>query len=264
MRRETMSPKTNKKRTAQPDSKPKAFIKALLWGWLVILFPVVSGVVAGITKLGPVPTLFVQSAFMALALAVPFICVLCRKWKWRDIGFGKLNAGGCRKALYFLPAVAIYIPVALSGLYVKSIPYLLGNLLLYLLVGVAEEIFFRGIVPRYLNNAFSRRGVIILSTLIFGVGHIATAFSGGDALSTALTVLNAFIFGWLAIEIALLSGNIAIPILLHFLFDFETKIILMTGKELMLAEGIRGTVMFLVALWLAFVLGKTDKASQTV
>lgn len=241
------------------------FIKALLWGCLVIVFPVASGALSTVLGADTVKTLFIQGGFMAVSLVPPLVLVLSGKWRWDEIGFGGFNARGCRRALYFIPLVAVLVPAAVCGFCAKPLPYALGSLFLYLLVGIAEEVYFRGIVPKYLGKAFSQRGIILLSTLIFGVGHLATAFTGGGALDTALTVLNAFIFGWLAIEAALLSGNIAVPALLHFLFDFETKFAAMSVGELMLAELVRGAVMVILAVWLAFVIkGKSRKPATDI
>ncbi len=66
--------------------------------------------------------------------------------------------------------------------------------------------------------------------------------------------INAFLFGWLAVEIELISKNIMPVILLHFLFAFESKIVAMNEIMLMLAECARGAVVFIAAIWLATVI----------
>ena len=97
---------------------------------------------------------------------------------------------------------------------------------------------------------------MLWSTVIFGIGHVATAFTGSNILEIILTVLNAFIFGWLAIEMTIISSNIIPAFLLHFIFDFETKIVVMSGKELLIAEIIRGILMVILASWFAAVIYK--------
>lgn len=242
----------NKKRAA-------VLCRSVLWGICILLFPVFSGVLSALLALKTVETLFVQGIFMLLSLVIPLILVTAKKWRWSEIGFAKFDGNGCRKALYFLPLSAVLIPVAVRGFYAQSAAYVLGNLFLYLSVGIAEEVYFRGIIPKYLNRAFSNKGVIILSAVIFGVGHVASAFTAGSGSEVFLTVLNAFVFGWLAIEMALLCKNITPGILLHFMFDFETKIVVMSGNELLAAECIRGAVMVIAAVWLGIVLAKLKK-----
>lgn len=231
-----------------------ALHKSILWGVCILLFPIFSGVLSAILSLGTIETLFIQGFFMLTSLVIPLIFVLCGKWKWEEIGFSKYDAACSKKAYHFLPLIAIFIPVAIQGFYFKSIIYVFGNLFLYLTVGIAEEIYFRGIIPKYLSKAFSTKGVILFSTLIFGIGHIATAFTTSNGWEVFLTVLNAFLFGWLAMEMKIISKSIIPAIILHFLFDFETKIAAMNGTTLLIAECVRGVIVFAAAVWLATVI----------
>lgn len=199
---------------------------------------------------------------MLLSLMIPLSFVLVNKWNWNEIGFAGTDWIRCKKAVYFLPLTVILIPVAVKGLYIKSAADLWGNLFLYFMVGFAEEVYFRGIIPNELGKAFSRRSVIFLSAAFFGIGHIAAAFTADSGLEIGLTVLNAFIFGWLAIEMRFICNNIAPIILLHFLFDFETKIVVMSGRELLAAECVRGTVMAAGTVWLAVILMKQNNRME--
>lgn len=230
-----------------------ALIQSLLWGICILLFPIFSGTLSVVFSLGTIETLFLQGTFMLLSLIIPLTLIRTGKWEWSDIGFGKFDTVRCKRAYYFLPLLAVFIPVAVKGFYIKSAAYVLGNLFLYLSVGIAEEVYFRGIIPKYLNREFSIKTVILLSAVIFGVGHIAAAFTTNNGFEIFLIALNAFIFGWLAIEMVVIAKNIVPVILLHFMFDFETKIVVMSGYGLLLAECVRGAILFIVAVWLAIV-----------
>lgn len=241
-------------------SKTITILKAVAWGILALLFPVASGVLVTVLKLGAVSSLCTQAACIALSLVIPALLVMRGKMRWRDIGIANFNAAGCKRSLYFLPLLLMFIPAAVCGFTIKSIPYLLGNLALYAFVGLSEEVFFRGVIPGALGKAFKPPFVMLLSTVIFSVGHAAGALGGRDGLDIALTVFNALIFGLLAMEITLLSGNICIACIVHFLFDFETKIAAMNSASLLLAECARGAVMTLLVVWLAFVLKSQKRA----
>lgn len=243
------------------SGKSAALCKSLLWGICILLFPVLSGTCSAVLSLETVETLILQGVFMLLSLTVPWVFVFAKKWSWSEIGFSKIDGGGCKRAAYFLPLLAVLVPVAVKGFSLKSAGYVWGNLFLYCMVGIAEEVYFRGIIPKYLGRVFSRKGVMVLSTLIFGIGHIASAFTAGSGLEIFLSVLNACIFGWLAIEMAVICKNIVPGILLHALFDFETKIVVMQGQALLIAECARGAVMVLAAIWLGTVLVRS-KASE--
>lgn len=239
-------------------NKILVIFKSILWCLVILLFPIISGALSVIFSLDTVITLFLQGTFMVMALIPPAIFIFSGKWHWSEIGFKKMNVRSCKRGFYFIPLLVIFIPVAVKGFYVKSIGYVFGSLFLYLFVGISEEIYFRGIIPRYLKEEFSTKGILIVSTFIFAIGHIATAFTANNVFEIALTVLNALIFGWLAMEITIVSSNIIPAILLHFLFDFETKIAVMNGRELLMAESVRGTLMFIIACWLSSVIYKKD------
>lgn len=233
-----------------------ALCKSILWGIYILLFPILSGTFSAILSLGKIKTLFLQGVFMLLSLVFPLLFIITKKWRWNEIGFAEIDASGCKKALFFLPLLAIFIPAAVKGFYADSAAYVWGNLFLYLTVGIAEEVYFRGIIPRYLCKAFSLKHVVFLSAAIFGLGHAASAFTASSGLEIFLSILNALIFGWLTIEMAVICNNIAPGMLLHFLFDFETKIAVISS-ELLIAEYIRGTIMVIAAAWLAGILVKS-------
>lgn len=234
--------------------------KSLLWCFAILVFPIISGTLSVIFSLNTVTALFFQGTFMAMALILPAPFVFSGKWHWRELGFAPINFENCKRVFYFIPLLVIFIPAAVKGFCIKSIEYVLGSLFLYLFVGISEEVYFRGIIPRYIKEEFSMKGLVVLSTFIFGIGHIATAFTGSNIFEIALTVLNALIFGWLAMEITIISSNIIPAIFIHFLFDFETKIVAMSGRELLVAEGLRGTLMLIIAGWLAVVIYKHKAA----
>lgn len=237
-------------------NKINILCKASLWGVCILLFPIFSGVLSAILSLGTIETLFFQGIFMLASLVIPLVFVLSGKWDRGKIGFGKYDALCSKKAYHFLPLIAIFIPAAIQGFYFKSAIYVFGNLFLYMAVGIAEEIYFRGIIPEYLKRAFSMKEVILLSAIIFGIGHIATAFTSNNGWEVFLTILNAFLFGLLAAEVALIAKNILPVILLHFFFDFETKVVAINGTALLAAECTRGVIMFIATVWLATVIRK--------
>lgn len=105
-------------------------------------------------SLETIDTLFLQGTFMLLFLIVPLIFILAKKWRWDEIGFAKIDINGCKKVKYFLPIFTIFLPVIVKGFYITSSAYVLGNLFLYLTVGIAEEVYFIGIIPQYLSKAF--------------------------------------------------------------------------------------------------------------
>lgn len=85
------------------------------------------------------------------------------------------------------------------------------------LIGPAEELFFRGAVQGNLRTAFGPVTAIGLTSLLFGVVHVTGFLTAGVALSLAvlgslsLNVLSAVIFGALYER----SGTLTVPAIVH-------------------------------------------------
>ena len=243
-------------------NKFKAILFSLLWCLIILAFPITSGVIASIAKLDKITTIILQGSFMLLSLVVPLVFLLTKKWNFKEIGFNKITKEGAKNVLYFLPLLLIFIPCSVQGFHVESIQYFFAVLYLYLFVGIAEELYFRGIIPYYLGKAFSTKWIVIISSLIFALGHSVTILTDGNIAMMVLTVINALIFGFLTIEMYMLCKSIIPGMFIHYLFDFETKFIRMNGNELLIAEIIRGTVMALIALCFAIILYKKSKKDR--
>ena len=111
----------------------------------------------------------------------------------------------------------------------------------------------------FLKKQFNQNKIIVISTLIFGLGHVASAFQGQGSLLTILTIINALIFGFLAI-ILLYHCRSLIPLfIIHFLFDFESKIFILEGAGLAVAEGIKGAIMLIYVIVLFIILKKNKE-----
>lgn len=242
------------------NSKLKAVLLSILWCVIILLFPVASGVIATVFHFEKIATIILQGSFMLLSLVVSAIFLLLKKWSFKDIGFGKITKEGLRNVLYFIPIILIFVPCAIKGFEAESTMYFFAVFYLYLFVGIAEEVYFRGIIPCYLGKAFDIKWVIIISSLIFGLGHSVTVLTDGDILMMVLTMVNALIFGFMAVEMYFLCGSVVPGMIIHFLFDFETKFILMNGNDLLIAEIIRGAIMALIAVWFAISLHKKKRA----
>lgn len=118
-----------------------------------------------------------------------------------------------------LDAVGLAAPADAMLVVAESSPWILLAFaaLSLVLIGPAEELFFRGAVQGNLRTAFGPVWAIGLTSLLFGAVHVTGFLSAGVALSPAvvgmlsLNVLSAVIFGALYER----SGNLAVPALVH-------------------------------------------------
>lgn len=82
--------------------------------------------------------------------------------------------------------------------------------LVALLAGVGEELLFRGVIQGGLDGVLGPWPALVLASILFGAMH---------ALSKAYFVL-ATVMGFYMGLIYLWTGNLLIPILIHFLYDW--------------------------------------------
>jgi membrane protease YdiL (CAAX protease family) len=92
--------------------------------------------------------------------------------------------------------------------------------------GICEETIYRGFLINYLMGAPTNLNVtlaIVVSSLIFGMGHIYQGVRGAFGSS----VLG-FIFALLFV----MTGNLALPMLLHALIDARVLLMVSEGMDL--------------------------------
>ena len=151
--------------------------------------------------------------------------VISGRW-WKQFLFG-LGLGALLMTLIFLvQLVAGFITV--SDFFTSNVEYPLGvamliPVLITLLVGFYEELLLRGY---YLTNfaqgfrgLFGKRGsvwfALVLSSLIFGVGHIL------NAEATIMSAMNISLMGVVLLGVGyVLTGSLAIPIGIHISWNY--------------------------------------------
>jgi len=91
-------------------------------------------------------------------------------------------------------------------------------ILVSLAAGVCEEILYRGFVTHYFSGsldagvALGTVGAWLTSSLFFGLAHVYQGIGG---------VVRSTLTGLVVGAIAILSGGLLLPIVLHFLFDVQ-------------------------------------------
>lgn len=89
-----------------------------------------------------------------------------------------------------------------------------------LLVGISEELAFRGILFSGARSALRPIGAIALTSIIFGSVHILNGITTGDWGSAAVQATAAAMSGLLFIAILIRTGSIIPAMIIHWLWDF--------------------------------------------
>ncbi len=163
------------------------------------------------------------------------ICTLWLIWRlgWlEESGVTRLGSGpvwllALGGMVYFACAClyAFYGKVAFDFSTLIRLPAARTTILTQFVVGLSEEILFRGIVIYALTQVWGRTwygmiGSVLLSSLLFAVLHITQVFSHGvsPASATILTLETFIISIWWGV-LVLLGGSIWPAVVLHFLVN---------------------------------------------
>lgn len=89
----------------------------------------------------------------------------------------------------------------------------------FLLVGVAEEIVFRGFLFNGMKKSGSLTVAIIVSAVTFGMGHIVNLLTGHATMETLVQMIFAVAWGFLFTFAYLKGGSLLPCIAIHSLID---------------------------------------------
>jgi hypothetical protein len=170
----------------------------------------------------------VQVAVVDLLLAITGIFLLARLGWWGPAGY----TTGIRLShvpLFILPVAVGLVSVG-QGIRVTAPLVLLAFAALTLLVGFAEETFFRGLILTSLLPTGTIRAVA-LSSFFFAAPHLLNVIGGTwDPAFTIVDSIAAFGLGVTFAAIRLRTGGIWPLVGIHALFDF-TSLVALGGVE---------------------------------
>lgn len=191
------------------DNKPVLF--AVLW---IVLYCGVMAPIRGRYGDGSVQTLL---ALVAISMA---LLLFIRAGKLEHaLGLDRWLQNG-RKLLWLLPMWVLATGNLWSGFGMDyaGIDAVLATLS-FLLVGVAEEIIFRGLLFNGMRRTGSITAAIIVSAVTFGIGHLVNLLSGQATLDTLLQMVFAVAWGFLLTYAYYKGGSLLPCILIHGIID---------------------------------------------
>ncbi|NJN96832.1 MAG: CPBP family intramembrane metalloprotease [Anaerolineales bacterium] len=225
---------------------------------------------------GSLDALVTQRLVIALMVAPLFLVgvIVYFKWPWAELGLKAPQPPG---SLWLGVPPALFILAFMAGGIASGLPpaqVILFVLINTLLVGVSEELMFRGIVFWAALPRFSLWTAIWISSILFGGVHTLNALMTGDYIAGVGQAMQAALFGVWITAIRLRTHSILPAMLIHGLWDFS--IFLLTASaaataasstniepgaiQKLIAPVLLELPLFLYGLWLLRGLGKKDKA----
>ena len=93
------------------------------------------------------------------------------------------------------------------------------SIVMFALVGVVEELLFRGFLFRAMCEDGSAATAVIVSSVTFGMGHIVNLLSGHGGMETVIQMIVAIALGFLFTLVCYCSESLLPCILAHSMID---------------------------------------------
>ncbi|MDR1757407.1 MAG: CPBP family intramembrane metalloprotease [Bacteroidales bacterium] len=195
-------------------------LKAILIGLIPVVCASVAVAASQIVGLNEQQTMALQTVLFGIAILIGIPLVRQLKVSMREFGFRTAESGSWKNVLYLLPVIVAEVLTFLADVSLNlNFTYLLLILIFTTLVGICEELYYRGILLKVLAKLGSHKAVLT-SAIIFGILHLPNALSGNAPTYVALQIIFAFVFGFAAAGIVLHTKSLYPVILWHFAHDF--------------------------------------------
>lgn len=140
--------------------------------------------------------------------------------KWTDLGF---NAPRSWKSLWLLWLPGLYLVLFYGIDIMVGFPPMPTVAILFvntLLVGISEELAFRGVMYRGLRTRLGMWPSVIITSVAFGAIHVLNTLATGNLMIAAAQALAATMTGVMLMAVVIRTGSIIPGIVLHALWDF--------------------------------------------
>lgn len=156
--------------------------------------------------------------FLAAIALLAGVILACR---WRDLGIAMPGDAQSWRLLWLPSLVILLLLLAAIATGLPSWQSLAWLFFNTLLIGISEEVMFRGVLFAALRRALPLRKALVVAGLLFGAVHILNGFLTGAFLVAAVQSLTAFMNGMLFLALVVRTGSLLPAILIHWLWDFS-------------------------------------------
>ena len=217
----------------------------------MLLFPIISGIIVTLANFQGLSVILIQTVAFVIAFLIGTWLANKQANGLRGVGLRGLTVENHRTYLWFFPLLIIEIMPYFLGIEEDlSIIHAVIYLLFALTVGFAEELYFRGLVINVLKDKRTA-AIIIVSSLLFSVGHFFNLLSGKNLISTVMQVIFALLFGIVTALITLATQSFLVPVVWHTIHNFGAMITVSNdGKNSAIFGGIQGLILIVYALYL--------------
>lgn len=133
--------------------------------------------------------------------------------------YGLTKVTDLKSYLYFIPLLFIVSVNLWNGIHIdNTYSEIIFHILTMINAGFIEEVIFRGFLFKMMERD-NVKSAIVVSSITFGIGHIANLLSGADFVQTLLQVCYAAMIGYLFVIIFYRSKSLVPCIIAHAIIN---------------------------------------------
>ena len=223
--------------------KDGPILKTVIATVLLLLFFFMQGTVARVNNITGAESAFVRGSVIWCLVIITLTYFGIRYGSLSGVGFRKPKQGSARKLLYFIPLFVVALLHFVTGLSLsRGVGLIVAYLYFSLSVGVAEEIYFRGIIC----NMWLEKGLMkamLVSSILFGLCHLLNLVTGSNLSKTIPQICFALAYGLVFAMIFYVGKSVIVCMLLHAFHDLCSFISGSGTKQLNI---ILGAVQFMI------------------
>lgn len=241
----------------------------------VVLFFAVSDVhLSSDTQIDAIAKDVVQRGVLAL-----FLVTMCATSGHRTVlAFPTTNMR--RQLLCLLPCLAVAVAnfpfsaLSSGAAVVEKTQYVWLFLIQCVLIGVVEEVFFRGIAQQIVFDKLAQKHLVwrvVTAAAVFALWHLVNLLFGAGIGTTLLQVGYSFLIGAMLSVLMYATRNIWWCVAVHALFDVGGTVVSSLGKgnpwdtPFWIATVVCGTICAVWCVYMVFcVLRDTEQACETI
>ena len=234
-------------------TKKKPYVMVVLAAFLCTFMTALGTAVSQIIDLNTDVQIAVTTVFLMVSIAIGIVLMKKSGFSLADHGFRRSEEETSRKLWWYAPLVVMEVlPIIIYGFSpeIKVIQYIIIAFFT-IAVGFNEEIYFRGLALKLLEEKGSKRA-IIFSSVVFGMLHLVNALNDKDTLYLVLQMFFAFLVGFVLAEIVSITKSLWIVIIWHAAHDFiasTTSEALDAGALIILAIQVGILLVYAVYIW---------------
>jgi uncharacterized protein len=201
------------------------YISVILVGLLCTFMTAMGTAIPQIIGFDVNEQIVVITIFLMISIAIGIFIMKKSRFSLSEYGFRKWDENSFHKVWWYIPLVAVEIlPIIIAG-FSSEVTVLQYIILLFFTVAVGfnEEIYFRGLALKFMEEK-GRKKAIIWSSIVFGVLHLVNVLNGKNALHIILQMIFAFLVGFVLAEIVSITKSLWIVIIWHAAHDYIASI----------------------------------------